>query len=264
MDRNRPSVEAPPSLPEDQGWSLPNDDPQTAGGYEIAIDQEAPEAALLVYFLRYEHTLEDDAHLLTPANFYKLLNATIHAGNDDMAIVAVNRFLSAAEASYSEADHSAIDENSLLQSIEVEISKFIESNEKTHRLSVLGEKEAEALTLVYNEQNLLAFAKDTIVRNQDGLTVDALLVIYRFRTVVRSLQEVLEHCAEKELDPNLGTPKQAYAWAGRVREYGYDDEGRIDSDDYISFSGQATEEEVRPVVVENTELKVLLPRKFDE
>ncbi len=202
----------------------------------------------------------------SPDNFYKLLSATIEIDDTSVALIAINSFVRISETEYLEIDSAAGEQTNLLLSIEVEISKFIEHNQRINRLSVLGISEAEVLVLIYNEQNLLAFAQDTAQRNAAGITTETLEMIYRYRTVVRRIQEVIEKniAIGQQQGTEPRTPSQANAWAGEVREYGYNDQGRIRIGDYRAFSDVPEEEEERPVIIGDTEVKLVLRKRFDE
>jgi hypothetical protein len=199
---------------------------------------------------------------LNPANFYKLLTTTLHIDDENVALVAVNRFLALAQA-----EHTDIIEGeeslSSLEPIEIEISEFIESKQTMHRLNVLDFNEALALKNIYDEQNLLAFAIETARRHPNGITSESFDYIYRYRTVVRRIQEVIDQSDTAVAQPRHKIATREVGWAGDIHDYSHDKE-RINPRDYWHFSGDNVDEEFRVITIDGVEIKVVLGRGFDE
>jgi len=239
----------------------PERDHRVADYFDI---HDANEWQLLTYLFSkdYEAVSEPSVDSLNPVNFYKLLTTTLHIDDENIARVAVSRFVNLAHAEYTEIEEDA-DQSNLFGAIEIELSKFIESKQTMHRLSVLGLREAEALKGIYNEQNLLAFAIDTAHRHADGITPESFEMIYRYRTVVRRTQEVIEQADISGEAPSHKMSTREVGWAGDVHDYSHDS-NRINPRDYRIFCGEDGDEEARVITIDDIELKVVLGRRFDE
>lgn len=171
--------------------------------------------------------------------FYPLVTEAIYGDDQEAVAFALQRFAAATSVEFAEPTFSDEEFTKLADAIEREVSDYIMENEGPRLFGLMGVTELSQVKAIYNANNMLFFAKELIKRADDTLTQDDLQRLYRYRKILKRLEEQDDLHAKSAahgeyLEGNRGKIG-ALSWPGRVRAYGIMVGGLIDPVDHSDF-----------------------------
>ena len=185
---------------------------------------------------------------LTPDNFRLLIVKAVNEYEEDVADKLIFRFASLATVEFSDAGD--IDLSPIANMIDRDAGNFIQSMSSVGNFAVLSLDDLLDLKKIYNNNNMLAFAKDLIERNVDTKSLDYLVMVYRYRTVLKQLDDACDKAAVSSLGQTPTTLKVSSV----VDHYGHEYD-RINLSSYSDFAEKEDDNADRPIIIAGEPVK---------